>query len=233
MAYITLTFSLIPQLDYQALAGTTPKFPNASAQGVIDLALNTPSGLDFLHDVLALYYPPPSYPCVDWNSTQKSAASTLQKIPFNYLLCNYFPLSSNEVPPGTIFPATAVQTESDPTSCHQLFNLTPPTQEYVQKAFHLTRSELVDAQRIIYAYNENDPVTAVGLDPFPVDQAPESARWMFTSMSAHGEESLASTPKDLASVVHVSAMPTESRRRLLTCALQGSAGAAREYQEVV
>ena len=130
-AYISTTLYLIPQLNYRATAGT-PGFPNISAQAVLSLASNNPSLISFFSQALASYHPLATNPCIDWNSTQ-STQTTLQKAPFNYLLCNYFPLSSNEIPDGTIFPPTSVQTESDPDTCKQLFNLTPPTQEYVQQ----------------------------------------------------------------------------------------------------
>jgi dipeptidyl-peptidase II len=148
-------------------------------------------------------YPRNKVPCIDWNGTH-SAQSSLQKLPFNYLLCNYFPLSSNEVPEGTIFIPTSVQTESDPQTCQTLFGITPPTQEEVETDRHLTTSELVNAERIIFAYNENDPTTAVGIEQFPVSQLKDAALWMLTSGSAHGEESFASYADDHESVVNVS-----------------------------
>ncbi len=54
----------------------------------------------------------------------------------------------------------------------------------------------------MYAYNEMNPTTAVGIDPFPVNQDRNAARYMFTSQSAHGKQSLAPCPGNKQAVVH-------------------------------
>jgi dipeptidyl-peptidase-2/lysosomal Pro-X carboxypeptidase len=173
----------------------------ASPQKLVNETLLLDDSTQIVNAILTAYYPPSLYPCIEWNTTD-SDNPTLQKDSFNYLVCKYFPLSSNEVPNGTIFVPTSVQTESDPTTCKTLYDLVPPTQEYVEKKYHITRDELVNAKRILFAYNEMDPTTSVGIDPMPLTQDRNASRYMFTSLSAHGEEMIASYPGDKPSVLH-------------------------------
>lgn len=173
----------------------------ASPQKLVNATLQLNDPMKIVSTILTTYYPPSLSPCIDWNSTE-SDNPTLEKEPFNYLLCNYFPLSSNEIPNGTIFIPTSIQTESDPQTCKALYNLVPPTQDYVEKTRRITRDDLVNEKRILFAYAEMDPTTGVGIEPLPLTQDRNASRWMLTSLAAHGEESLASYPGDKPSVVH-------------------------------
>ncbi|ETI25976.1 hypothetical protein G647_02753 [Cladophialophora carrionii CBS 160.54] len=198
MALINVVAYSIPLTSYKSPVANPV---GASPQKLVNETLLLNDSTDIVNAILTNYYPPSLYPCIEWNSTE-SANPTLQKDSFNYLLCKYFPLSSNEIPNGTIFVPTSIQTESDPTTCKNLYDLVPPTQEYVEKKYHITRDELVNARRILFAYNEMDPTTAVGIDPLPLTQDRNASRYMFTSLAAHGEEMLASYPGDKPSVIH-------------------------------
>ncbi|EXJ67224.1 uncharacterized protein A1O5_09871 [Cladophialophora psammophila CBS 110553] len=198
MAMINTAAYLIPQGSYNnPIANPT----GASAQKLVNTTLHLTDPTQIINASLTTYYPPSSYPCIEWNSTE-SDDPTLQKNTFNYLLCKYFPLSANEIPAGTIFVPTSIQTETDPHTCETLYDIVAPTQEYVETKYHITRDELVQAKRILFAYNEMDPTTAVGVDPLPITQDRNASRYMFTSLSAHGEEVIASYPGDKPSVVH-------------------------------
>ena len=174
----------------------------ASAEKIVNQTLLLNDPVQIINASVTTYFPPSLYPCIPWDTSSASAQSTLQQQPFNYLLCRYFPTNEGEVPNGTMFIPTSVQTETDPQTCKKLFNLVPATQAETQKKYHITRKELLAAKRIVYAYNEMDPTTAVGIDPFPVNVDRNASRYMFTSLSAHGEESLASYPGDKQAVVY-------------------------------
>ncbi|KAL6876814.1 serine carboxypeptidase S28 domain-containing protein [Trichoderma novae-zelandiae] len=181
---------------------------------LVNITLSAKNPIEILNATLTLRNPPTLVPCISWDSDQSSEAS-LQKAPFNYLLCNYFPLSSNEILKGNIYPATSVQTESDPMTCETLYKLVPPTQAEVEAKWHISRADLIQAPRIIFAYAENDPTTGVGIDPFPPSPDRNASRWMITSLAAHGEESIASFPGDKPSVVHARRVQLETIKEWL------------------
>ena len=176
----------------------------ATPEKLVNETLEAKDAMQIINATLTMRMPPSQVPCISWD-TDQSAESTLAKAPFNYLLCRYFPLSSNEIANGTIFTPTSIQTETDPATCKTLYNLVPPTQEEVETQYHLTRAELLGAKRILFAYDEYDPTTAVGIEPFPPSPDRNSSRYMFTSTAAHGEESIASFSGDKQAVIHVSA----------------------------
>lgn len=89
-------------------------------------------------------------------------------------------------------------------SCETLYKIVPPTQAEIEAKWHISRADLIQAPRIIFAYAENDPTTGVNVDPFPPSPDQNASRWMITSLAAHGEESIASFSGDKPSVVHVS-----------------------------
>ncbi len=193
---------LIPQGGYNNIVANPAR---ATAQKLVDAILPLDDPVQIINATLNTYYPPSIYPCAPFSSgSTQSDNPSLDKVPFNYLLCKYFPLSVNEIPEGTIFVPTSIQTESDPTTCETLFNIVPPTQEYVEAKYHLSLADLIGAKRILFAYNENDPTTAVGIGPLPITEDRNASRWMFTTMSSHGEESLAAYPGDSPTVIHVS-----------------------------
>ncbi|KAH8808664.1 peptidase S28 [Xylogone sp. PMI_703] len=198
MAFINTATYLIPQGGYNNPVANPAR---ATAQKLVSLVEKLDDPMEIINATFNVYYPSSIYPCVPFDPSQ-SGNPTLQKEPFNYLVCKYFPLSSNEVPEGTMFIPTSTQTESDPTTCETMFNLVPPTQEYVQAKYHFSRADLIEAKRIIFAYNEFDPTTAVGLEPIPLTQDRNASRWMYTNLAAHGEESIASYPGDSANVIH-------------------------------
>jgi dipeptidyl-peptidase-2/lysosomal Pro-X carboxypeptidase len=190
----------IPQLGFiNPIANPT----GANVEKLVNQTLLLDDPVKVINASLNMWYPSSLYPCVPWGNGE-SVNPTLQLDSFNYLLCKYFPLSVNEVPDGTIFVPTAVQTETDPQTCMTKYNITPSTQDRVETQYHITRDELVNAKRILFAYNEFDPTTAVGIQPLPLTQDRNASRYMFTTLSSHGEESLASYPGDRPSVVHVS-----------------------------
>ncbi|KAK6382288.1 hypothetical protein LTS17_004175 [Exophiala oligosperma] len=188
----------IPQLGFVSPIGNPT---GANVEKLVNQTLLLDDPVKVINASLNMWFPPSLYPCVPWGNDE-SVNPTLQLDSFNYLLCKYFPLSVNEVPNGTIYVPTSVQTESDPNTCMGLFNVTPPTQEFVESKYHITRDELVEAKRILFTYNEFDPTTAVGVDPLPLSQDRNASRYMLTSLSSHGEESLASCPGDRPTVVH-------------------------------
>ncbi|KAJ9604009.1 hypothetical protein H2200_011531 [Cladophialophora chaetospira] len=196
MALINVVMFSIPLTSYNNPVANPS---GASAQKLVNEILRLDDPIEIINASLSTYYP--YLPCIQWDTTA-SANPTLEKDPFNYLLCNYFPLSSNEIPNGTIFVPTSIQTETDPQTCKSLYGLVPPTQDYVEKKYHITRDELVNAKRMLFAYAEMDPTTGVGIDPLPITQDRNASRYMFTSLAAHGEESLGGFPGDKPSVVH-------------------------------
>ncbi|KAK5198654.1 hypothetical protein LTR92_001125 [Exophiala xenobiotica] len=188
----------IPQLGFvNPIANPT----GANVEKLVNQTLLLDDPVKIINASLNMWYPSSLYPCVPWGNGE-SVNPTLQLDSFNYLLCKYFPLSVNEVPDGTIFVPTSVQTESDPQTCMTKYNITPSTQDRVETQYHITRDELVNAKRILFAYNEFDPTTAVGIKPLPLTQDRNASRYMFTTLSSHGEESLASYPGDRPTVVH-------------------------------
>lgn len=200
MGVITSNAQEIPLLSYSS--------PDANPYGatpekMVNISLSAKKPIDIVNATLTLRNPPNLVPCISWESDDSTEA-TLQKAPFNYLLCKYFPLSTNEILKGNIYPPTAVQTESDPMTCETLYKIVPPTQAEVEAKWHISRADLIQAPRIIFAYAENDPTTSVGIDPFPPSPDRNASRWMITSLAAHGEESIASFSGDKPSVVHVS-----------------------------
>lgn len=199
MAFINTATVLIPQGGYNNPVANPSR---ATAQKLVSKLRDVDELVQIINTTLNVYYPPSIYPCVPFSTTQ-SDNPTLELEPFNYLLCKYFPLSSNEIPDGTIFVPTSIQTESDPTTCETKFNIVPPTQEYVQAKYHFSRADLIEAKRILFAYNEFDPTTGVGVEPLPLTQDRNASRWMYTNLAAHGEESIASYPGDSPTVIHV------------------------------
>ncbi|KIW88862.1 uncharacterized protein Z519_10346 [Cladophialophora bantiana CBS 173.52] len=182
MALINTAAYLIPQGSYNnPIANPT----GASAQKLVNTTLHLTDPTQIINATLMTYYPPSSYPCIEWNSTQSDN-----------------PTPANEIPAGTVFVPTSIQTETDPYTRETLYDIVAPTQEYVETKYHITPDELVQAKRILFAYNEMDPTTAVGIDPLPITQDRNASRYMFTSLSAHGEGVIASYPGDKPSVVH-------------------------------
>ncbi|TAQ84199.1 hypothetical protein B7494_g7475 [Chlorociboria aeruginascens] len=211
MAFVNTAVYLIPQGGYNSLVANPAR---ATAQKLVNIILNLDDPIQIINATLNVYYPSSIYPCVPFSTTQ-SDNPTLQLEPFNYLVCKYFPLSSNEIPNGTMFVPTSIQTESDPTTCETKFNIVPPTQEYVQAEYHFSRADLIDAKRILFAYNEFDPTTAVGTEPLPLTQDRNASRWMFTNLAAHGEESMASYPGDSPTVIHAREVQLQSIKEWL------------------
>ncbi|KAE8446302.1 hypothetical protein EG329_012388 [Mollisiaceae sp. DMI_Dod_QoI] len=204
---------LIPQGGYNNIVANPAR---ATAQKLVDAILPLDDPVQIINATLNTYYPPSIYPCAPFSSgSTQSDNPSLDKVPFNYLLCKYFPLSVNEIPEGTIFVPTSIQTESDPTTCETLFNIVPPTQEYVEAKYHLSLADLIGAKRILFAYNENDPTTAVGIGPLPITEDRNASRWMFTTMSSHGEESLAAYPGDSPTVIHAREVQVQSMKEWL------------------
>lgn len=203
----------IPQLGFVNPIGNPT---GASVEKLINQTLLLDDPVKIINASLNMWFPSSLYPCVPWGDDE-SVNPTLQLDTFNYLLCKYFPLSVNEIPDGTIFVPTSVQTESDPGTCMTLYNVTPPTQELVETKYHITRDELVKAKRILFAYNEFDPTTGVGIDPLPPSQDRNASRYMLTSLSSHGEESLASYPGDRPTVVHVSLGLSKQTTKQVLC----------------
>jgi dipeptidyl-peptidase II len=202
MAAFTVATYLIPQTGYSSPNGNQFNF---SAQNLISKLTNLTDATEIINATLTTIYLPSSalYPCISWDDT-KSGNPILQKDSFNYLLYNYFPLSTNEIPNGTIFSPVNVQTETSPEVCKNMYNLTPPTQHYVEKKWKITREDLVAEKRILFAYDEMDPTTAVGIQPLHISLDRNANRYMITSLAAHCEESHASFPGDKPSVIHVS-----------------------------
>jgi dipeptidyl-peptidase-2/lysosomal Pro-X carboxypeptidase len=200
MGVIATNAQLIPLLSYSS-PDANPF--SATPEKLVNISLSAKNLIDIVNATLTLRNPPNLVPCISWDSDTSSEA-TLQKAPFNYLLCKYFPLSSNEILKGNIYPPTSVQTESDPMTCGTLYKIVPPTQAEVEAKWHISRADLIQAPRIIFAYAEYDPTTGVGIDPFPPSPDRNASRWMITSLAAHGEESIASFSGDQPSVVHVS-----------------------------
>ncbi|KAL7893940.1 serine carboxypeptidase S28 domain-containing protein [Trichoderma sp. SZMC 28014] len=211
MGVITSNAQEIPLLSYSS--------PDANPYGatpekMVNISLSAKKPIDIVNATLTLRNPPNLVPCISWESDDSTEA-TLQKAPFNYLLCKYFPLSTNEILKGNIYPPTAVQTESDPMTCETLYKIVPPTQAEVEAKWHISRADLIQAPRIIFAYAENDPTTSVGIDPFPPSPDRNASRWMITSLAAHGEESIASFSGDKPSVVHARRVQLETIKEWL------------------
>ncbi|KAL6701539.1 serine carboxypeptidase S28 domain-containing protein [Trichoderma pleuroticola] len=211
MGVIATNAELIPLLSYSS-PDANPF--GATPEKLVNISLSAKSPIDIVNATLTLRNPPNLVPCISWDSDESSEAS-LQKAPFNYLLCKYFPLSSNEILEGNIYPPTSVQTESDPMTCETLYKIVPPTQAEVEAKWHISRADLIQAPRIIFAYAENDPTTGVGIHPFPPSPDRNASRWMITSQAAHGEESIASFSGDKPSVVHARRVQLETIKEWL------------------
>ncbi|KAK4071672.1 uncharacterized protein Triagg1_5910 [Trichoderma aggressivum f. europaeum] len=211
MGVITTNAELIPLLSYSS-PDANPF--GATPEKLVNISLSAKNPIDIVNATLTLRNPPSLVPCISWDSDESSEAS-LQKAPFNYLLCKYFPLSGNEILEGNIYPPTSIQTESDPMTCETLYKVVPPTQAEVEAKWHISRADLIQAPRIIFAYAENDPTTGVGIHPFPPSPDRNASRWMITSQAAHGEESIASFSGDKPSVVHARRVQLETIKEWL------------------
>ncbi|KAL6887422.1 serine carboxypeptidase S28 domain-containing protein [Trichoderma longibrachiatum] len=211
MGVIATNAELIPLLSFSS-PDANPY--GATPQKLVNITLSAKRPIDIVNATLTLRNPPELVPCIAWDTNQ-SAEATLQKAPFNHLTCNYFPLSVNEIPEGNILPPTSVQTETDPMTCETLYKLIPPTQAEVEAKWHISRADLIQAPRIIFAYAENDPTSGVGIHPFPPSPYRNASRWVMTSLAAHGEESIASFEGDKPSVVHARRVQLETIKEWL------------------
>ncbi|OTA06115.1 hypothetical protein A9Z42_0068560 [Trichoderma parareesei] len=211
MGVIATNAELIPLLSYSS-PDANPY--GATPQKLVNITLSAKEPIDIVNATLTLRNPPDLVPCIAWD-TDQSAEASLQKAPFNYLTCNYFPLSVNEIAEDNILPPTSVQTETDPMTCETLYGLVPPTQAEVEAKWHISRADLIQAPRIIFAYAENDPTSGVGIHPFPPSPDRNASRRMMTSLAAHGEESIASFAGNRPSVVHARRVQLETIKEWL------------------
>ena len=187
------SYWLLSQFDYGVSLGAS-FIPN-SLLVVINKTLPLTNPVDVLKVPLQLYFD--QSPCVDWVTGLASAHGSIEVGPFEYLTCSYFPLSSSEVGPGTIFPERITGDRAGAAACKAMFNITMSTQAELQKRYHFAPADVISTGRILFVVNEYDPTTAC--TPLYLWESSQTganysaSRMLYIENSGHGEDSFPPT----------------------------------------
>lgn len=92
--------------------------------------------------------------------------------------------------------------------CRQLYNVSTPSQEQLQKQYHITPAELQNSTRIIWSLGQYDPTNGIspnqpGINAPPLSADRNVSRILYTTDMAHREDLFAEGPSDRETVKQV------------------------------
>lgn len=139
----------------------------------------------------------PTKTCFNWQQGILYTSTSTEPLPFSYVLCNFYPMSFWSVGPGTIFPAYDNQDGAMGATCKEMYNLTTPSLEYLEKRYKFSVENILKTERMLFTVNEYDPVTSCAPIQLIADQVANTnrnaSRMLYVQNSAHTEDSLSST----------------------------------------
>ena len=128
--------------------------------------------------------------CADWSGQNQFTLSGAETVPFNYFECLYFPVNSDQIVNGTIFPAGPADLNRGQT-CAEQYNLKIPTHAELSKKYHFTDQDLYDATRLLFSFGTNDPVSGWAPWELYTKVSPDrnTSRMMVVNEGGHTEDS--------------------------------------------
>lgn len=143
--------------------------------------------LEVLNASLSLPY---NGSCVDWAASSTYSLNGVDPDTFPYLECRYFPINSDLVANGTIFPAGELASQDQATTCLERYNLSVPTQQELATRYHFTSRELLDSTRLLFTFGTLDPTS--GWAPWDlytrVSPDRQASRLLVVDEGAHTED---------------------------------------------
>ena len=185
-------------------------FPNP-LQALVDRTVSIPANdsTAILNASVALYMEQFG-PCVD---TTINLFPAIETSVYSYISCAYLPGSHSATLPGGVFPPVSVNStvSAAAAACKEQYNITPPTQEELQRKYNFTQSDIESATRLLIVAHEWDPTTANGPAPWSPGPSPSESRVQWIGESGHCEDTYATQPGDRETLIKVSLAELFSR----------------------
>ncbi|KAI0882945.1 peptidase S28 [Annulohypoxylon maeteangense] len=189
---LTNVFSFAAELNYPTVQLGRSPVANPLDK-IINIVLTETDPVQILSKAFWLWFgaPGPSHaPCLNYTDPTflASAVPLIETTPFNYIICNYIPLASSNIPEGTIFPAFPTASDSRPQACKLEYGHLPMTQEEIFQRYHFSPEDIKNSTRIIWSNAEYDPTASVSVDYLPPSTDICASRMILTSNIAHRED---------------------------------------------
>jgi len=143
--------------------------------------------------------------CFDWaagGSAGVGGAGGVQEGPYFHMVCTYFPISMDNTPENTIFPAA----NASHYACGTLFGPGKTkmlTQVELEQKYNYSLEKISGLTNFIGLWGQYDPLTGLFPHDFPLKSSRQAARKIFVSGMAHTGDMIAQSPLDPDALVQV------------------------------
>lgn len=143
--------------------------------------------------------------CFDWaagGSAGVGGAGGVQEGPYFHMVCTYFPISMDNTPENTIFPAE----NASQYACGTMFGPGKTkmlTQVGLEQEYNYSLEKISNLTNFIGLWGQYDPLTALFPYDFPLKSSRRAARKIFVSGMAHTGDMIAQSPLDPDALIQV------------------------------